>query len=648
METCSCRSSRTTGAESVTPSDNLIPLPSVSGDMVLLNTLFPAASDAGDTRQLSNSAPAGSDLRQQKLIKSWKNCITGVHQRFNNVHDFRDALYKYSVAHGFTYCFKKNEGLRVTAKCKAEGCPWRIHASRVPTTQLFQIKTMNGMHTCKAGPDPTTRSKASRKLLASIVKEKLLEAPKCKPKEIAEEIRRDFGIELGYVKAWRALENARGESQVSYKDSYNQLPWLVDKILETNPGSVVTLSTREDLSFHHLFVALHASLYGFQNGCRPLIFLDSFPIKSKYQSSLLTATALDGNDEIFPVAFGVVDALNDDNWHWFLLQLKSALSTCQSITFVTDRLGQLRASILSVFENSYYCYCVHHLTEELKRDLKGSYTEEVVSVIVAHLYDAAQVGTLDEFSKFIDSIKSVSSEAFDWILRSEPENWANALFKGSRHNQMTSHIAESFYCWVGELPELPIVQIISTICRKIMELMYSRRMDSNQWLTKLTPSLEDKLQNEMLKTHSLQVLLGLGSSFEVRGLGTFNVVNIDVWDCNCRGWQLNGFPCVHAVAVLQHVGRNLPDYCSKFYTTEAFRLTYSESVNPVPAVDQLLQASQSAQVQVPVQVRPPPLLPLTGPPKKRRIRWRGRPKRELHCSKCKGAGHNRKTCHVYA
>lgn len=641
MGTCSYRSSRTTGAESVTPDDNLIPIASVSGDIGLLNTLFPAATDAGDNRQLNT--PAASDPRQQKLLKSWKNCITGVHQRFNNVHDFRDALYKYSIANGFTYRFKKNEGRRVTAKCKAEGCPWRIHASRVPTTQLFQIKTMNGTHTCRAGADATTRSQASRKLLSSIVKEKLLETPKCKPKDIAEEIRRDFGIELGYVKAWRALENAKGEFQGSYKESFNQLPWLVEKMLETNPGSVVTLSTREDLSFHHLFVALHASLCGFQNGCRPLIFLDTVNIKSKYQSDLLTATALDGNDAIFPVAFGIVDAVNDDNWHWFLLQLKSALSTCQPITFVADRLMRLKPSILMIFENSFHSYCIHHLSEELKRDLKGSYTEEVVGVIVAHLYDAAQAPTLDGFRKSIDSIKNISTEAFEWILRSEPENWANALFEGARYNHMTSHVAESFYSWVGEPPELPIVQIIDSIRRKIMELMYTRRMDSNQWLTKLTPSLEDKLQNEMLKTHSLQVLLGLGSAFEVRGMGSFNVVNIDVWDCNCRGWQLNGFPCVHAVSVLQHIGRNLQDYCSKYYTTEAFRLTYSESINPVPAVDEPMHRES-----LPVQVRPPPLRPLTGPPKKRRIRWKGRPKRPLHCSKCKGAGHNRKTCHVYA
>jgi hypothetical protein len=36
--------------------------------------------------------------------------------------------------------------------------------------------------------------------------------------------------------------------------------------------------------------------------------------------------------------FAVVDAETDDNWHWFLQELKSALSTTEQITFVA-RMG---------------------------------------------------------------------------------------------------------------------------------------------------------------------------------------------------------------------------------------------------------------------------------------------------------------------
>ncbi|KAF8394742.1 hypothetical protein HHK36_020959 [Tetracentron sinense] len=613
------RSSRTTVAELVTAVDT----PTVVNSLAAVNE---------DTE----------DNGQQNLAKVWENIITGVHQQFNSVHEFRDALGKYSITHGFVYKFKNNDSRRVSAKCKAEGCPWRIHASKLSTTPLFRIKKMNGTHTCGAGIGTANRPQASKKLVASIIKEKLRDTPNYRPKEIANDIQRDFGIEVRYSQAWRGMETAREELLGSYKEAYNQLPWLCEKIVETNPGSVATLITRDDLSFHRLFVAFHASLYGFQNGCRPLLFLDTMTLQSRYQGELLTATAVDGNDNVFPVAFAIVDVVSDDNWHWFLVELKSLLSTSQSITFVAEKQKGISESLSEIFTNSYHGYCLYHLTENLKKDLKGPLTQEVIRVIVSQFYDAAYASTLDEFKKCAKSIKDISPEGYEWILQNEPEHWANAFFKGARFNHIACDIAESFYGWISELPGLPVIQMVDTIRRKMMELIYTRQVDSVQWSTILTPSSEEKLQKETLKARSLEVLFSPSSVFEVRDdLGTINVVNIDHWDCSCRKWQISGLPCLHAVAVLERVGRNIYDYCSKFFMTDTYRLTYSESINAIPTADRPVHSDSS-----PVRVHPPCVRRPSGRPKQRRLRSQGIVKRPLHCSRCKGVGHNKSTCQL--
>ncbi|KAL9360235.1 hypothetical protein Peur_048358 [Populus x canadensis] len=602
----------------------------------------PASENAGRFNTLAAAASEIESVGQLKRVKLWENCITGLHQQFNNVREVRDALRKYSIAQGFTVKFKKNDSMRVSVKCSVDGCPWRIFASRLSTTHLFRIKRLNEIHTCGAGTGTDSHPRASKKVVEGIVKEKLHDSPNVKPKEIANQIQQEFGIELRYSQVRRWMEAATEEIQGSYREAYNQLPWLCEKIVETNPGTAVSLNTREDLGFHRLFVAFHASLHGFQSGCRPLLFLDTMSLQSKYQSELLTAAAVDGNYGIFPVAFAIVDVVNGDNWHWFLVQLKSALPTLQPITFVADRQMALGQSISVVFENSYHAYCLRYLAEELKRDLKGPCIHEIIGVIVGHLYDAAYAPTLDAFRKCIESIKSISPEAYEWILQSEPVHWANSFFEGARYNHITSGIAESFYSWLNELTALPVTKIIDTIRHKLMELIYNRKVDSDQWITRLTPSVEDKLQKEILKAQSLQVMFSPSNTFEVQDfLGAVNVVNIDAWDCSCREWQLNGFPCSHAVAVLQHIGRDVYDYCSKFYTTEAYRLTYSESIKPVPTVDKPAPQELSE-----VQVLPSPLRRISGSPKKRRIRSRGVVKRPLHCSRCKGEGHNKVSCNV--
>lgn len=585
------------------------------------------------------SIVSSNDEKHAKGAQQWQNTITGVGQRFNSVHEFRESLRKYAIAHQFAFRYKKNDSHRVTVKCKAEGCPWRIHASRLSTTQLICIKKMNPTHTCE-GAVATTGHQATRSWVASIIKEKLKVFPNYKPKDIVNDIKQEYGIQLNYFQAWRGKEIAKEQLQGSYKEAYNQLPFFCEKIMETNPGSMATFTTKEDSSFHRLFVSFHASLYGFQQGCRPLLFLDSIPLKSKYQGTLLAATAADGDDGVFPVAFAVVDAESDDNWHWFLLQLKSALSTSCPITFVADRQKGLRESIADIFTGSYHAYCLRYLTEQFIRDLKGQFSHEVKRLMVEDFYAAAYATTPESFQRSIESIKSISLEAYNWIVQSEPLNWANSYFHGARYNHMASNFGELFYSWASDAHELPITQMVDVIRGKIMELIYTRRADSIQWLTRLTPSMEENLKKENHKVPPLQVLLSAGSTFEVRG-DTIEMVDIDHWDCSCKGWQLTGLPCCHAIAVLGCMGRSPYDYCSRYFTTESYRLTYSESVNPIPNADVPVLKDSS---QLTVTVTPPPTRRPPGRPTTKRYGSQEVVKRQLQCSRCKGHGHNKSTC----
>ncbi|KAF8394741.1 hypothetical protein HHK36_020958 [Tetracentron sinense] len=713
----SSRSIRTTVAEPVTPVDAPTAIKDIGQQSVTRSRknnimgLHQEVKEIGQQRvtRSQNNRIMGlhqevKEIGRQRVTRSLNNRIMRLHQQFNSVHDFRDALRMYSIAHGFAYKFENNDRRRVTAKCKAEGCPWRVNASKLSTTQLFKIMKMNKIHTCGAGTDTANRPRATEKLVASIVMEKLRETPNYKPKEIVNDIRQDLGIEVPYSMAWRGIKIAKEDLQGSYEEAYNHLPWLCKKLVETNPGSVATLITRDDLSFHRMFIAFHASLYGFQSGCRPLLFLDTMPLQSRYQGELLTATTVDGNGEIFPVAFAIVDVVSDDNWNWFLVQLKSVLSTSQSITIVADRENGISESISKIFKDCYHGHCLHHLMESLKKDLEGACAREVISVIVARFYDAAYAPTLEGFKKCAKSIKDISPEAYEWILQSDPEHWANAFFKGARDNHVTSNIAEAFYSWVSKPPGLPITQIIDTMCRKMMEMINTRRVDSDQWSTRLTPSSEDKLQTETLKAHPLEVLSSSSSTFEVRDdLGTINVVNIDHYGCSCREWQILGLPCSHALAVLERMGKNIYDYCSKLLMTETYWLMYSESINPIPAADmpvngdfssvQLQRMSsywiamlllslnaldrspydycfryfttdrcqftysesthhvpnvdsplQKELSQIAVAVNPPPNHCLPDRPKLKQTGAQDVVRHQLQCNRCKGVGHNKLTC----
>ncbi|KAE8077141.1 hypothetical protein FH972_015735 [Carpinus fangiana] len=627
------RSSRTTVSEAVVPVVTPI---DIQVDTANANN----HTDMEIANETALVYPAGSnDDRHRKAAQQWENTITGVDQRFNSFSEFREALHKYSIAHGFAYRYKKNDSHRVTVKCKSQGCPWRIYASRLSTTQLICIKKMNTQHTCE-GAAVKAGYRATRGWVGSIIKEKLKVSPNYKPKDIADDIKREYGIQLNYSQAWRAKEIAREQLQGSYKEAYNQLPFFCERIKETNPGSVASFTTKDDSSFHRLFVSFHASISGFQQGCRPLLFLDSTPLNSKYQGVLLAAIAVDGDDAIFPVAFAVVDAETEDNWHWFLTELKSALSTSQQITFVADCQNGLKKSLAEIFDKCYHSYCLRHLAEKLNKDLKGQFSHEARRFMINDFYAAAYAPKLEGFNRSAENIKGISPEAYNWVIESDPEHWANAFFGGARYNLMTSNFGQQFYSWVSEAHELPITQMIDVLRGKMMESIYTRRVDSSQWTTKITPSKEERLHKETSIARSLQVLLSHGSTFEVRG-ESVDIVDIDNWDCSCKEWQLTGLPCCHAIAVFECIGRSPYDYCSRYFTAESYRLTYAESIHPVPNVDRPVQV-ESAEVVV--TVTPPPTKRPPGRPKMKQAESIDIIKRQLQCSKCKGLGHNKKTC----
>ncbi|KAL7595741.1 uncharacterized protein LOC111914209 [Lactuca sativa] len=586
--------------------------------------------------------------KQHKAATQWENTITGVEQRFSSFAEFREALHKFSIAHGFRYKYKKSDSHRVSVKCKSEGCPWRIYVSRLQTTHLIRIKKMNPEHTC-TGVTAKAGYRATKGWVGNIIKEKLKNSPNYRPKDIVTDIEREYGVKLNYSQAWRAKGIAKEQLQGSYSQSYSQLPFFCEKIMETNPGSLATFDTKPDSSFHRFFVSFHASILGFQQGCRPLLFLDDIPLDAKYQGTLLIVTSADGDDGVFPLAFAVVDDENDDdNWFWFLSQLKSCVPISQPITFVANFNPGVKESIVKVFGNEcFHGYCLRYVSEKLNNDLKTRFSHEARRLMVQDLYAAAYAPKIEAFEQCVQDIKAISPEAYDWVLNSEPQHWANVFFDGTRYNHITSNFGQLFYSWVSEAVELPITHMIDLLRGKLMELIYKRRVDSNRWTTTLTPSMEEKLKTEASKAGMFQVLPSESSVFEVHGEGVVEIVDISQWDCSCRGWQLTGLPCCHAIAVFECIGRSVYDYCSRYFMAESYRKTYAESIYPIPDVEGGQHPVDGDDVAVVVVTPPPAKRPPGKPGRRAKLKQAGSLeliRRQMQCSKCKGLGHNKKTC----
>jgi len=52
--------------------------------------------------------------------------------------------------------------------------------------------------------------------------------------------------------------------------------------------------------------------------CKPIIGVDGCFLKGKYGGELLTNVGRDGNDQMLPLAYAVVEVKNKETWTWFL------------------------------------------------------------------------------------------------------------------------------------------------------------------------------------------------------------------------------------------------------------------------------------------------------------------------------------------
>ena len=77
------------------------------------------------------------------------------------------------------------------------------------------------------------------------------------------------------------------------------------------------------------FVCFKACWQGFLDGCRPYLAVDATHLTGRWRGQLVAASAVDGHNWLFPVAFGVVEAESEESWVWFLQQLRNIIGTPQ-------------------------------------------------------------------------------------------------------------------------------------------------------------------------------------------------------------------------------------------------------------------------------------------------------------------------------
>ena len=89
-----------------------------------------------------------------------------------------------------------------------------------------------------------------------------------------------------------------------------------------------------------------------------MISVDGPFLKEKFAGTLLLAAAMDGDNHILPLAFGLVDTESDATWHWFFENIKNAFGDRENLVVISDRKTSIPKGALEVFPYANYGVCI--------------------------------------------------------------------------------------------------------------------------------------------------------------------------------------------------------------------------------------------------------------------------------------------------
>ncbi|KAK2645811.1 hypothetical protein Ddye_021006 [Dipteronia dyeriana] len=144
-------------------------------------------------------------------------------------------------------------------------------------------------------------------------------------KDIVSKIKEQHDIHLSYNKAYRSKEQPLNQVFECAWESFQRLLSYFYVLKQANPETVTKIKTESQNWFKHGFMAIKASIEGFNYVIKPVICIDATHLKARTRGVLLVVVCKDGNEMIYHLAFGFANSECTESWTWFLKRLRKLI-----------------------------------------------------------------------------------------------------------------------------------------------------------------------------------------------------------------------------------------------------------------------------------------------------------------------------------
>ncbi|XP_074323468.1 uncharacterized protein LOC141660384 [Apium graveolens] len=479
--------------------------------------------------------------------------------------EFREWVRRYGVLDRREVQFVTNDKWRCQVCCTGD-CPFYIWCSRDKDSETCKIKTLVNSHLCTK---PYTNKMASTRYLCDLFGDRIRKHPQWSCKEMAETIKNELEIEVPKIKIMRLRKMALEGIAKSLRQHYSRVRDFGHEVLLSNPKNTVKISTTrlnegDPVKFKRIYVCYFALKTGWKEGCRKVIGLHDCFQKTIIGGQLLSAVGRDGNNQMFPICYVVVESENTDSWRWFITLMKDDLELENGfgVTVISDQQKGLENAMKELLPSVEHRLCTRHLCANFKKRFNTGILKRCFWTIALSTHKVAHARAMKELER-------LSKGAYEELKAINPKQWCRSHFATHSLVENTdNNMSESFNSWIINERFMPLLTMLQEIHYKLMKRMTARRDDMLKTDLQLCPKIKKTL--DLLITESRKWFADWDGEkkFQVKS-GTRSVtVDLEKGTCDCRMYDLTGIPCQHAIAAI-HSRRQEPQaYVSEYYKRE--------------------------------------------------------------------------------
>ncbi|XP_015953842.1 uncharacterized protein LOC107478216 [Arachis duranensis] len=507
------------------------------------------------------------------------------------------AIRNFTISKGVDYEVYESEPQTFYAKCKmyGHGCDWLIRASLIRKKGCWEIRRYNGRHTCTIGTISQDHSKLDSDTVADAIRPLVETDPSIKVKSIIAEVQSRFNYTISYRKAWLAKQKSIANVFGGWEDSYQALPWWLSVMVQKMPGSVVQIETRplyngnEEAQgvkiLHRVFWSFNPCIRAFRH-CKPLVQVDGTHLYGKYKGTLLVAVAQDGNQNIVPIAFALVEGETADAWHFFLRNLRMYVVRKDGVGMISDRHESIRAVVNRSGGDwqpprAWWMFCIRHIGSNFLRAFKVPHLQKLVVNI-------GYSRTVEEYNINYKRLEERGEAYARWCDAIGLRHWVLAFDEGHRWGHMTTNLVECINSVLKGARNLPVLALVRATYYRLNELFTRKSADAHERKRAgYTYSAFAQQRIEASMQHAGNIVVHRfdrqNEVFEVREMTTGKVLVVDLArrTCDCGHFQVERIPCRHVIACCANQRLDWQLYVHDVYKMTEVRKVYKFEFTPL-------------------------------------------------------------------